>query len=187
MAKNNLSDNFYEKIKPRLQKRIGRELRVARHILGLGCGSRELVPYLAETYQQEVTGVDISAEHFPRSRHSHHGVRFHCLRRDATRLRFATDRSVDAVVMVWALHEMDQPLSILAEVQRVLRPGGEVVIVDFPRDSLAQKLWNEDYYHPEEVKVFLAESEFADIHVRVIERGQVIWAKAFRPTARSNM
>ncbi len=32
------------------------------------------------------------------------------------------------------------------EAKRVLRLGGEVLIVDFPRCSLAQRLWNEDYY-----------------------------------------
>jgi len=172
--------NIYEEIKPRLHRRIGKELRFAKRVLDVGCGSCDLVRYLADTYQQQVTGVDIASGSFPRQRVSRDGVRFRCVRRDAARLAFVTDRSVDAVVMMWALHEMDHPDSILAEARRVLRPGGEVLIVDFPTGSLAQKLWNEDYYRPEEVKRLLANAGFADIRARLIERQQVLWARGYQ-------
>ncbi len=177
--------NIYEDIKPSLHRRIGKELRLARRVLDLGCGSCDLVRYLAETYHQQVTGVDIAPGRFPRRRVSPGGVRFKCVRRDAARLAFVTDRSVDAVVMMWALHEMDQPEAILAEARRTLRPGGEVLIVDFPRGSLAQKLWNEDYYRPGEVTRLLADAEFADVQVRLIQRRQVLWASAYRPANRA--
>jgi len=116
--------NIYEEIKPGLHRRIGRDLRLAGRVLDVGCGSCDLVRYLAGTYQQRVTGVDIGAGSFPRRRVSPNGVRFRCIRRNAARLAFVADRSVDAVVMMWALHEMDRPDSILAEARRVLRPGG---------------------------------------------------------------
>lgn len=184
MAAKNLAENFYEKIKPRLHRRIGRELGLARCVLDLGCGSCELVKYLADTYHQQVTGVDVSSGSFPRRRRSRDGGRFRCIRRNATTLRFAADESVDAVVMVWALHEMDRPKSILTEARRVLRPGGEALVIDFPRGSLAQKLWGEDYYRPDEIKQLLTEAGLTNIRVRLIEQGQVIWAKAFRGVAR---
>ena len=38
MNKAGQTTNFYEKIKPRLEKRIGREVRLAKRILDLGCG-----------------------------------------------------------------------------------------------------------------------------------------------------
>ena len=176
------SKNIYDEIKPSLHRRIGKELRLARRVLDLGCGSCDLVRYLADTYQQDVTGVDIGSGSFPRRRLSRNGVRFRCVRRDAARLEFAADRSVDAVVMMWALHEMDHPEAMLAEARRALRPGGEVLIVDFPRGSLAQKLWNEDYYRPDEVKHLLANAGFADIRVRLIEQRQVLWARGYQPT-----
>jgi len=175
------SQNVYEQIKPRLHRRIGRELRLARRVLDLGCGCCDLVRYLAATYKQQVTGVDIRSGSFPRRRVSSNGVRFRCLGRNAARLGFAADRSVDAVVMMWALHEMDQPEAILTEARRVLRPGGEVLIVDFPRGSLAQKLWNEHYYRPEEVERLLVNAGFADVRTRLIEHRQVLWARAHRP------
>ncbi len=176
-----VADDLYEKIKPRLHRRIGKELRLARAVLDVGCGSCELVRYLADTYRQQVTGIDIASGGFPRRRVSASGARFRCLRRDGARLGFVADRSVDAVVMMWALHEMDRPEAILAEVRRVLRPGGEVLIVDFPRGSLAQRLWNEDYYRAGEVKRHLLRAGFASIRTCLIEQEQVIWARAHQP------
>jgi cyclopropane fatty-acyl-phospholipid synthase-like methyltransferase len=61
MSAMKLSDNFYDKIKPRLYQRVGKELRLAYRVLDLGCGACELARYLSETYGQKVTGVDISA------------------------------------------------------------------------------------------------------------------------------
>jgi len=176
MSQSILKDDFYEKIKPRLHRRIGRELRLAGHILDLGCGACGLVQYLAQTYRQKVIGVDISSGSFPRRRHTFDGRRFRCIRKDARQLGFIKDASLDAVVSVWALHEMEHPGAILVEARRILRPGGEVLIVDFPRDSLAQKLWDEKYYRPEEIKMLLKDAGFKDARARLIEKEQIIWA-----------
>ena len=178
-----LPDNFYEKIKPRLHRRVGRELRLAARVLDLGCGSCDLARYLAETYGQRVTGVDISQDSLPRKRTGSRGGRVRCIRRDAAHLDFVAGRSVDAVVMMWAMHEMEKAQEIVREVRRVLRPGGEFLIVDFPRGSLAQKLWNEDYYRPQEIRRLLEENEFEDVRVQLIHRKQVIWARGHQPPA----
>ena len=183
MSQNVLKDDFYEKIKPRLHRRIGRKLRLAGHILDLGCGACDLVQYLARTYRQKVIGVDISGGSFPRRRHTSDGRRFRCIRKNARQLGFVKDASLDAVVSVWALHEMEHPDAILVEVRRILRPGGELLIVDFPRDSLAQKLWDEKYFRHEEIKMLLEEAGFKSTRARLIEKEQIIWAYGYRPAA----
>lgn len=185
MSTRRLPDNFYDRIKPGLHRRIGRELRLARRVMDLGCGSCDLVRHLADTYCQEVTGVDVSSASFPANRHSPKGVPFHCLQRDAASLGFAADSSVDAAVMMWSLHEMARPEAILKEVHRVLRPGGKVLIVDYPRNSLAQRLWNEDYFRPDEVSRLLENAGFEDVRVRLTQRGQVIWAHGHRAGSRA--
>jgi ubiquinone/menaquinone biosynthesis C-methylase UbiE len=84
---------------------------------------------------------------------------------------------------MWALHEMEHPEAILAEAFRALRPGGEILIIEFPRGSLAQTLWNEDYYSPARINQMLIDAGFTDVRAKLIERKQIIWAKGFRPTA----
>ncbi|MDY6914138.1 MAG: class I SAM-dependent methyltransferase [Planctomycetota bacterium] len=184
-GKKKLSDDFYEKIKSRLHQRIGRELRLAGRILDLGCGACDLVQYLARAYRQKVTGIDISDHTFPKRRHTSDGRRFQCIRKNAKQLSFVKSASVDAVVSMWAFHEMEHPETILAEARRSLRPGGELLIVDFPKNSLAQKLWDERYYQPEELGRLLKKIEFKAIRVRLIEQKQIIWARGFRPPATS--
>ena len=181
MVRDALSHEFYERIKPRLYRRIGRELRLAGRVLDLGCGACELVRYLAQTYGQHVTGVDISSADFPKQPRSSRNARIRCVRKDATNLDFAVDKSVDAVVVMWALHEIKHAKRALREAKRVLRPGGEILIVEFPRDLLAQRLWGEDYYSPEELAAMLDNAGYQETAVRLIERRRILWARGFRP------
>jgi len=176
-------DNFYEKIKPRLRRRIGEELRAARRVLDLGCGNCDLDRYLASRYRTEVTGVDTSDRSFPqREKKPEAGQALvRCIRADASHLDFVCDAQMDAVVSVWALHEMQDTDRVLCEAYRVLRPGGTMLIVDFPKGSLAQRLWNEDYLKPAEVSTLLRNAGFVRVSVRTILSGQVTWAVGFRP------
>jgi len=93
---------------------------------------------------------------------------------------------MDAVVVMWALHEMKHAKRILLEARRVLRPGGEILIVEFPRDSLAQRLWDEDYYSLEELAAMLDNAGYQETTVRLIERRQILWARGFRPERLQN-
>lgn len=184
-TKARLSDEFYEEIRPRLYRRIARELRGAGRILDLGCGSCELARFLVNRYGKEVTGLDVTDGSFPDPEQMDDRARrrLRCIKADARRLEFLGDEAADAAVAKWALHEMDRPQEILEEVRRVLRVGGELLIVDFPRDSLAQRLWNEEYYAPEEVSEIVERAGYEHVSAMLIERRQVIWAKGFRPVS----
>lgn len=181
MKKRKLPDNFYEKVKPCLYARIGRELRLAHRVLDIGCGGCALGIFLKKTYRQRIIGVDISTDNFPRHddpRTSRNPLR--CIKADAASLNFVRDGSVDAVVTVWALHEMKKPAAILREACRTLRPGGKIVIVDFPRGSLAQRLWNESYYTVSEIDRMLKRAGFDEVRAKMVERRQIIWATGYR-------
>lgn len=69
--------------------------------------------------------VDAAPEMLAKARE--HGVAG--VRGDATCLPVA-DESVDAVLVLDALHHMEQPQAVLGEVARVLRPGGVLVCLE---------------------------------------------------------
>jgi len=182
MQSKDLPDDFYEKLRPKLYRRIGRELALAHRMLDLGCGSCDLVAFLRKAYRQRVTGVDVSEGKLPRRDDpSKSRAPMRCIKGNAARLAFLRDGSIDAVVTTWALHEMDSPLDAMAEAYRVLRPGGEMLIVDFPKGSLAQRLWDENYLTAAEAGALLRRAGFVRVRARAIHDGQVIWAVGTRP------
>jgi len=177
-----LPRTFYETYKPRLQRRIARELRAARRVVDVGCGNCHLAGLLAEGDGREVIGVDIRDGSFPEEPDTTGHRR--CVKADARALDFLARGAVDAVVSVWALHELGAPMAVLREARRILRPGGEILIVDFPRASLAQRLWNEGYYSTTEVGDMLKRAGFARVEARRIARKQLTWARGFKPARR---
>jgi len=181
MEATKLSENFYDKIKPRLYQRVGKELCLAYRVLDLGCGACELARYLSETYGQKVTGVDISSDSFPDSLNTTKNTKhIRCIRKDAVRLTFIRNETIDVAIIFWALHEMENDQAILQEIYRVLRPGGKILIVEFPRNSLAQKLWNENYYTIKKLTGSLRKAGFKDILAKRVEHKQILWVTGFR-------
>jgi len=180
METSELGDNFYDKIKSRLYGRVGRELRLAHRVLDLGCGDCELAQYLSKTYGHKITGIDISSASFPDNRKTKKdGQLVHCIRKDAAGLDFIQNETIDAVVMFWSLHEMNNPQAVLEEAYRVLRVAGRILVVEFPCNSLAQKLWNENYYTSGKLINILHKAGFKDIQAKLIEHKQILWANGY--------
>jgi SAM-dependent methyltransferase len=171
-------ENFYDELKEEIHALIAKTVRQARTVVDLGCGSCDLAFFLAESNCQEVIGVDVSDADFPPQRRvaRAEGAKVQCVKTDAAALTFLGPDSADAVVSLWALHEMSSPVAVLDEGKRVLRPGGVMLIVDFPRGSLAQDLWNEDYFSPQEVADMLRKAGFIAVRSRMLAGGQIMWA-----------
>lgn len=181
MSPAKLSDNFYDKIKPRLSQSVGRELRSANHVLDIGCGNCELAGYLSQTNGQKVTGIDISSKSFPdKEKFKKDWPLVKCIRRNASKLNFIPNETIDAILMFWSLHEMNVFKAVLQQAYRVLKSGGKMLIVEFPNKSLAQKLWNENYFSKEQLMKYLGDAGFEDIQARLIENKQILWASGYR-------
>lgn len=89
------------------------------------------------------------------------------------------DNSVDAAMASVVLHEMDQPVRALQEVNRCLKPGGRMFILDWVRAPLDVYIRNQT----DEAKVFdraTPVGELDDLFVHFVEhnrfsRDDLIW------------
>jgi ubiquinone/menaquinone biosynthesis C-methylase UbiE len=112
--------------------------------IDLGCGPGYLA---AEMVRQapglHVTGVDLSdemlaeARAYARQRSTTQAISFR--KGDVQQIPFE-DGSVDLVVSTLSLHHWSDPVAVLDEVARVLRPGGSLLIFDLRRD-LSAPMW----------------------------------------------
>lgn len=117
------------------------EAPVARNAVDLGCGPGHLAVELASAAPGlHVTGIDLSTPLLTEAQRRAmeaglaHQVDFRTGDAAATSLE---DASVDLVISTLSLHHWDDPVVVLDEVARVLRPGGHFLIFDLRRDMIA--------------------------------------------------
>ena len=100
--------------------------------VGVGTG---VIAFALQARGRDVVGVDLSVPMLARAR-DRLGARV--VQGDAQRLPFAS-ASVDAAYCCWVLHLVADVGAVLAEVARVLRPGGRFVVLPSasqpPRDA----------------------------------------------------
>lgn len=134
---------------------IWRTLRLCRagHAADLGCGAGQLAVELARAAPElRVTGVDLSnlllAQALRRAASAGLAHRVDFRTGDVERTPFE-DASLDLVVSTLSLHHWRNPIAVLDEVARILRPGGSFVIFDLRRDMappLYVGLWLVTHY-----------------------------------------
>jgi ubiquinone/menaquinone biosynthesis C-methylase UbiE len=104
-------------------------------VLEVGSGPGHLAIALARDHGLDVTGVDLDPEMVATAEANvaRSGARAHGQLRfvvgDAAALPF-TDGSFDLVVSTFSIHHWDDPAAGLAEIVRVLRPGGRALLWD---------------------------------------------------------
>jgi ubiquinone/menaquinone biosynthesis C-methylase UbiE len=106
-------------------------------VLDVACGTGELERLLLSDYSTlKIVGVDISEEMLAIAEEKcrvYPQVSFH--NASASALPFANN-SFDVIVSANSFHYFDDPLAALMEMQRVLKPNGKVVILDWCKDYL---------------------------------------------------
>jgi ubiquinone/menaquinone biosynthesis C-methylase UbiE len=145
------SSRVYDVTARRVLRRMYRRLAadVARiapdgaAVLDVGTGPGVLLVELATRRPDlTLTGVDLSADMVAAATRNlkPYGERASAQVGDVTSLPFP-DRTFDLVVSSLSLHHWDDPEAAVPELARVLKPGGRVVIYDFPIapfDTLAE-------------------------------------------------
>lgn len=109
-------------------------------VLDVATGTGGFVAFLLDGLRSydEIVGIDAEparAAAFGEAFADRPGVRFEVL--DAHRLPFAAG-SFDTVCISNSLHHFEDPAPVLAEMLRVLRPGGHVVVNEMYRDGQSE-------------------------------------------------
>jgi ubiquinone/menaquinone biosynthesis C-methylase UbiE len=108
------------------------------HVLELGPGPGYVgLEWLKKTQATRLTGLDISPDMIAMAEKNARAYdlagRAEYVHSNGSRMPFE-DNTFEAVFSTGSLHEWEQPLSILAEMSRVLKPGGRIFISDLKRD-----------------------------------------------------
>ena len=111
---------------------------VGKRVLDVACGTGRCGAILSA--ESRVTGVDISNVAIELAKERHEALpNFSFRRMDAHDLRF-TERSFDIVLFIDAIEHVKNAEKVIAEVSRVLKPGGLALLTVANRDSVNQVL-----------------------------------------------
>ena len=119
-----------------LAQRIAERVPPGGQVLEVAPGPGYLSIELAKLGKCEVTGLDISETFvkIERQNAAEAGVKIDFNHGDATIMPFDANH-FDFAVCVAAFKNFTQPVQVLNEFQRVLKPGGTALIVDLRRDA----------------------------------------------------
>lgn len=113
----------------RLMRQVDRYFTAGKKVLDAGCGDGKPAEILTALGCQ-VTGIDVEAH--PERWQALKKKGIECLEASAEKLPFS-NASFDAVWIKDSFHHMDNPVQAMAELQRVTRPGGRIVVVEANR------------------------------------------------------
>lgn len=151
-----------------LQRGLSYAERPVERVVDIGGGTGRVVGSLPVS---EGIVVDASKGMLARSRRR----KLPSVRGDAARMPLADD-SVDAVLVVDALHHFHDPDGALAEFARILRPGGVAIVREFDRTMLRGRAiaavehlvgFDSTFFSPDELAGMVGD---AGLETRVAER-----------------
>lgn len=142
-------------------------------VLDVATGTGSFVAFLLDGLRShdEIVGIDENAaraEAFAAGLGDRPGVRFEAM--DAHHLAFA-DASFDTVCISNSLHHFEDPAPVLAEMLRVLRPGGHLVVNEMHRDDQSEPQLTHVHLHHWWAAVGRATGE---VHRETYERAAIL-------------
>jgi SAM-dependent methyltransferase len=148
-------------------------------IVDVGCGPGNYTRDLADASGTGlVVGIDASEAMVAAAARRSGGANLAYLRADACALPFE-DGTFDAACSVGVIHMIEKPMQALAEIVRVLAPGGRLVVVAScaPPGQAGRVRGGVTVFTHDELTNALRERGLVRIDQRVVSRGQFVSAR----------
>lgn len=127
-------------------------IEARHHVVDAGCGVGGTAIYLAETRGCRVTGVNLHEGHLQlakaRAKDADVDDRVDFVYGDCSRRLPFDGESIDVVVNVESACHYSDRLQFLREVNRILRPGGQIVVMDWLMAEHASAEQRRQYIEP---------------------------------------
>ena len=162
---------IYDSLERQVHQKIAETIGERTPILDVACGEGRLTNFLAAKTKNEIYGTDISISNLTKAREAaeaqgiSHLVQY--VEGDASKLHFL-DESFTAVVILYSLHEIENPREALKEIRRVLKAGCRLIVVDFVKGGGAEELWGERYFDLQEIERMLQAAGFGEVATEFI-------------------
>ena len=156
------------------------KIRKGKQVLDAGCGTGRYSLEINERTGANVTGIDFSRGMLSKASQKDKGI---WLQGDASNLPF--ERAIfDTVIIMLVLQHIDDEPQVISEAKRVLKPGGQLVIVTVSHARIKSHLMRHfpgavkidlDRFMPvPELKWHLANENFINIHHHTVKSQPVI-------------
>ena len=139
---------YHERESERLNDQAGALVDLLHHdtaypagsrVLEAGCGTgAQTVTLVANSPEAQITSIDVSEASLDQARQRAPSVEFH--QADIFELPFEDD-SFDHVFVCFVLEHLERPVTALKRLQRVLKPGGTLTVIEGDHGST--------YFHPD--------------------------------------
>ena len=156
-----------------LNQRIVMLLTPYNHILDIGCGDGQLVNALINQKERRVIGLDISDHGFDEAKMTVHHHLVECVECDACQIAFQDDY-FEAVILRFSLHHIEDTKPALAEIHRILAPGGIVLIGEWIVEDEDQHRDGCYRFTLDEIEQMLSEADFNQVTLDQFDTDMVL-------------
>ncbi len=177
-----MDKDFYNRLEPIVFKIIAQRINSVKKVLEIGCGDCRLVNFLAQHIGCEAIGVDISDTDFAKGKRE--GRRLHlshlvdCIKGNAEHLSSFLTEEFDVCISMYVLHELKNPSIVLKEIRKVLKKHGSIIMIDFPKGSIAEDIWYEKFYSPKGMALLLRKSCFRNVNLKFLGGKELVYLTA---------
>ncbi len=167
-----MNKDFYNRLEPSVFKIIAKRIKGVQRVLEVGCGDCRLINFLAWHTDCEMIGVDISDSDFNKGKRESRRLQLshlvNCIKGNAEHLSSFLTEKFDICISMYVLHELKNPSTVLKEIRKVLKQHGKIIVIDFPKDSIAEDIWYEEFYPPKKMALLLRKSRFKNVSLEFL-------------------